>query len=101
MPSGSSRILRGGRIGSGYGGDSLWTCGSWGVGRSDDPQPHRLRGGGGARVDVKLGQDVLDMAHHGAVADEQRLPDLAVGVAGGDEAQHVEFAGGEPGDILG
>ena len=48
-----------------------------------------------AARDAELAQDVGDVHARRLRGDEQLLGDLAVGAAGGDQAQHVPFAGGQ------
>jgi hypothetical protein len=51
---------------------------------SDEAEDERL-GGGGARVDRQLGEDVLDVARDGVRADGECLGSLAVGAAVDEE----------------
>ena len=64
-------------------------------GRVDQAQTD---GGGGCLdpvADGELAQDVGDVDAGGLRADERLLPDLPVGVAGGEQLQHGDFAVGE------
>src|SRR5262245_49106079 len=47
------------------------------------------------RVDADLVEDISDVAGRGGGADIEELADLAVGVAGGEQAQHLQLALGE------
>ena len=49
-------------------------------------------GRGGAGGDAELGEDVVEVAGHGVVADREIAGDLAVGPARGNEAQHLDLA---------
>ena len=49
-------------------------------------------GGFGAGAGVELGQDVGDVGADGAAADVEGAGALGVRLAGGEEAQHVDFA---------
>lgn len=51
-------------------------------------------GGGGPRWQAELGEDVLEVACDGVLADEQLGADFAVGLALGDRPQHLTFACG-------
>src|SRR6185437_10308388 len=51
--------------------------------------------GAGAAGYVELGEDVLDMMLGGAPADVQRLADVRVGGAVGEQAQYLELARAE------
>jgi len=48
--------------------------------------------GRGARGDIQLGEDVLQVAGDRVLADRQLRRDLAVAAAGGDQAQDLELA---------
>src|SRR5262245_29552144 len=52
--------------------------------------------GGGPRGDVRLVENVADVPVDGLLAEEQLLRDRLVGLAGGDQAQDLKLAGGEP-----
>ena len=58
--------------------------------------PNGLGSGSSARIDVQLVQDVLDVAHHRAVTDAERIADLAIGAgrrSAGD--RHVQLTPGQ------
>src|SRR3954454_1069360 len=68
-----------------------------GPGRSEEPQ--HGQDAAVVRVDhgqVKLGEDVVDVLRHGALADHQRLRDAGIGAPLGHQAEHLPFAGGVP-----
>jgi hypothetical protein len=60
-------------------------------------EPPAVRDGGGLAPggDLELPQDVRDVHARGLVADEQRLRDLAVAVAGGDQREDFLLSGRE------
>src|SRR4051812_749092 len=62
---------------------------------SDEPvhdgEAYRL----GARVDVELGVDVLDVGLGSSGTDEERLSDFRIRAPGGQQAQHFMFSGGQ------
>ena len=62
-------------------------------------QTEAVRCGGrlGSGVHAQFGQDVGDVDAGRLAADEQGLGDLAVGAAGGHQAEHLQLAGGEAG----
>ena len=65
---------------------------------SNQTAPDRLRRRRRPRGDAELGEDAGDVGGGGAAADEERLADLAVGLAGDEEGKHFELArtqGGE------
>jgi len=51
--------------------------------------------GGSSRGDADLGEDVRQVPRDRLVAEDERGGDLLVGVAGGDEAQHLDLTGGK------
>ena len=53
---------------------------------------------GGAAGDLQFLVDVLQVGAHGSLGDAEPPGDLGVGVPGGQQAQQVILAGGEPGD---
>src|SRR5438105_4009917 len=59
---------------------------------SGDALPDGPGSDGGAGIEIQLGQDVADVSRRGAVADEERIGDLLVRAAVGDEPDDVEFA---------
>src|SRR4029078_9114802 len=63
---------------------------------SSEPQVQGPRDGGGARLDAELLVDVLQVLVHRARADAEDLADVAVGLAGGEPADHFPLAFGEP-----
>src|SRR5829696_2939634 len=73
-------------------------AGRWVVppsGGSDQPVLVGPGGGGGPRGHPELGEDVADVAVHGALAQHQLGGDGPVGLAGGDQPQHLDLAGGQ------
>src|SRR6266508_2238453 len=56
----------------------------------------RHRGGLDPRVDAELAKDVRDVDARGLAADEQRVRDLLVAPAAGDELEDLGLARGEP-----
>src|SRR4051812_39987407 len=46
----------------------------------------------GARGDVELDEDIADVAVDGLLAEHEFAGDRLVGLAGGDEAQHLQLA---------
>src|SRR5687768_7863290 len=54
-------------------------------------------GGGGAAFEAELSEDVGDVGHGGAVTDEERVADLAVGQTVDEQAQHIGLAAGQAG----
>ena len=60
-------------------------------------EPAAVGDGGGlaAAGHAELGQDVGDVDAGGPGADEQRLGDLGVRAAVGDQGEHLAFAGGQ------
>src|SRR5262245_28042264 len=44
-------------------------------------------------VGSELGEDVLDPALHGVFSDRQLIGDLLVGIASGNQTEHVNFCG--------
>src|SRR5579883_1345775 len=51
--------------------------------------------GAGAVADVELGEDAGDVVLHGALGDVEGARDLAVRVAGGEQAEDLALAGGD------
>ena len=49
-----------------------------------------------SRRDTELAEDVLQMAGHGVLADDQRGRDLAVRPPGRHQPEHLDFTSGEP-----
>jgi hypothetical protein len=54
-----------------------------------------------SRRDAQLGEDVLQVAGDGVLADHECHADLPVAPAGRNEAQHLEFTVGEPVSVNG
>ena len=48
--------------------------------------------GGGTGLHAELAKDAGDVPLNGGQAEEERLGDRPVGVTGGDQAQHLQFA---------
>lgn len=59
----------------------------------------RIEGSLGAVAQSKLGEDVGHMVFDGALSDEKRLANLAVGRAPGNQLQDVAFALGQFFDV--
>src|SRR6266508_3414459 len=64
---------------------------------ADDAVLDGEQAGSGPVGDGELAVDVLDVVADGLLADEQVVGDAAVGPAPGDQAQHLDLPGGEPG----
>ena len=57
--------------------------------------PGRPCGGFNPVREVQLVEDVVDVAGGRCFGNDELFGDLAVGLAGGDEGEHLAFAGGE------
>src|SRR5215211_3324744 len=64
---------------------------------ADDAVLDGEQAGAGPVGDAELAVDVLDVVADGLLADEQVAGDVTVGPALGDQAQHLDLPGGEPG----
>src|SRR5215204_4043659 len=65
-------------------------------GDSDEPALDSPRGGAGSGIDTELAEDVGDVGVDGAVADEKRGPNLAIGLPGDEQPEHLQLATSQP-----
>ena len=70
--------------------------------RSDQLVVVDVGGGRGPRRDTDLVEDVLEVSTDGVFADDEFVGDLAVGLTGGDQCEHLDLAcGQDPGGCRG
>ena len=62
---------------------------------SGETVTHGVRGGGGARFDPQLREEIRHVETGGTRADEERLRDLSILEAAREQAQHLNFARGQ------
>src|SRR5829696_5238196 len=62
---------------------------------SDEIAADGESGRGGSALDIELGEDAGDVVADGLPADREGGGDLPVGVSGGEQPEHVQFARGQ------
>ena len=72
-----------------------------GISGSREPVADRERNRGGSGPHVELGEDVIDMVGHGALAQVERIRDLLIRLSFREQDQHLVLAGGQVDGQLG